>query len=125
MPKIPKKFRPPNGGIKENPAAIISYIISRYEKISKNDVCFRGLRPVFVFFVLPDLRVFLEKAEGRRAVRTRRRSRAVRMRAGRTRVRARVHATASSPNAQTSLCSGVCPEIVDRKSTRLNSSHAR
>ncbi len=48
-PKIPKKFRPPNGGIKENPAAIASYIFARYEKISKNDVCFRGLRPVFVF----------------------------------------------------------------------------
>lgn len=50
MPKIPKKFRPPDGGIKENPAAIASYIFARYEKISKNAVCFRGLRPVFVFF---------------------------------------------------------------------------
>lgn len=49
-PKIPKKFRPPDGGIKENPAAIVSYIFARYEKISKNAVCFRGLRPVFVFF---------------------------------------------------------------------------
>lgn len=53
MPKIQKKIRPPDGGIKENPAVIISYIISRYEKISKNDVCFRGLRPVFVFSVYP------------------------------------------------------------------------
>lgn len=52
MPKIPKKFRPPDGGIKENPAAIVSYIFARYEKISKNAVCFRGLRPVFVFFRL-------------------------------------------------------------------------
>lgn len=52
MPKIPKKFHPPDGGIKENPAAIVSYIFAQYEKISKNDVCFRGLRPVFVFFRL-------------------------------------------------------------------------
>lgn len=41
MPKIPKKFRPPDGGIKENPAAIANYIFARYEKISKNAVCFR------------------------------------------------------------------------------------
>lgn len=88
MPKIPKKFRPPDGGIKENPAAIVSYIFARYEKISKNAVCFRGLRPVFVFFVLSDLRVFLEKAEGRRVVRRRSRSCAVRTRTRRTRVRA-------------------------------------
>lgn len=53
MPKIPKKFRPPDGGIKENPAAIVSYILARYEKISKNAVCFRGLRPVFVFSSYP------------------------------------------------------------------------
>lgn len=31
MPKIPKKFRPPDGGIKENPAAIVSYIFAWYE----------------------------------------------------------------------------------------------
>lgn len=73
---------------------------------------FVGLRPVFVFFVLLDLRVFLEKTEGRRVARSRSRSRVVRIRAGRTRVRAIVHATASSQNPQTSLCSGVCPEIV-------------
>ena len=95
MPKIPKKFRPPDGGIKENPAAIVSYILARYEKISKNAVCFRGLRPVFVFFVLFDLRVFLEKAEGRRVARSRSRSRVVRTRAGRTRARAIVHAPAA------------------------------
>jgi len=63
-PKIPKKFRPPDGGIKENPAAIISYIISRYEKISKNDVCFRGLRPVFVFFRLTRFAGLPRKSRG-------------------------------------------------------------
>lgn len=52
MPKIPKKFRPPDGGIKENPAAIASYIFARYEKISKNAVCFSGASPRFRFFRL-------------------------------------------------------------------------
>ncbi len=53
---------------------------------------FGGFAPCSFFFVLLDLRVFLEKAEGRRAVRMRSRSRVVRSRAGRTRARATVHA---------------------------------
>ena len=49
---------------------------------------FGGFAPCSFFFVLLDLRVFLEKAEGRRVERTRSRSRVVRSREGRTRVRA-------------------------------------
>ncbi|HAX56553.1 MAG TPA: hypothetical protein DCY08_03815, partial [Bacteroides stercoris] len=68
MPKIPQKFRPPDGGIKETPPPLPATFLLGMKKFQRTLVCFRGLRPVFVFFVLLDLRVFLEKAEGRRAV---------------------------------------------------------
>ena len=52
MPKIPKKFRPPDGGIKENPAAIVSYIFARYKKNFKERCLFSGASPRVRFFRL-------------------------------------------------------------------------
>lgn len=49
MPKIPKKFHPPDGGIKEKPAAIASYIFARYEKFQRTLFVFGGFAP-FSFF---------------------------------------------------------------------------
>lgn len=97
---FPKIFRPPTAGLKKQPRRHDRQILG-IQKFKERRLFFVGLRPVFVFFVLSDLRVFLEKAEGRRAIRARKRSRGVRMRVGRTRARASVRAPASSPNPQT------------------------
>lgn len=73
-------------------------------------VVFRfGLRPVFVLF---DYRVFRKKAEGRREVRRRSRSRVVRIRAGRARIRAIVRATASRADTKACLAGSVRIKMV-------------
>lgn len=86
-------------------------------------VVFRfGLRPVFVLF---DYRVFRKKAEERRVVRSRRRSRRVRSRAERARRRTRVSVTASRADTKACLGLAICIEIVRETGCRTTAHFGR
>ena len=86
-------------------------------------VVFRfGLRPVFVLF---DYRVFRKKAEERRAVRSRTRSRIARIRAERARSRTMVSVTASRADTKACIGLAICIEIVRETGCRTTAHFGR
>ena len=86
-------------------------------------VVFRfGLRPVFVLF---DYRVFRKKAEERRGVRRRIRSRIVRIRAERARKRTIVSVTASRADTKACIGLAICIEIVRETGCRTTAHFGR
>ena len=86
-------------------------------------VVFRfGLRPVFVLF---DYRVFRKKAEERRVVRMRSRSRRGRRRVERARMRTNVSVTASRADTKACIGLAICIEIVRETGCRTTAHFGR